>query len=83
MEELKQQIEMLKQQVESLKAEFYRNNFSTHQEFQKYSDFKTRLKVPSYNSDPSTGAVGEIIEVGGKLKICSSANNFVIVGTQS
>lgn len=77
------EIEKLKKDLQDLTDEFYRNNFSAQQDFYKYSNFKTRLKVPSYSSDPATGVVGEIIEVGGKLKICSATNVFTIVGTQS
>lgn len=86
----KQRIQFLENQVTELKkalidlnSEYYRNNFTARQDFNKYSNFTTRLKVPHYSSDPATGEVGEIIEVGGKLKICSSANTFTIVGTQT
>lgn len=67
----------------ALSEEFYRNNFSARQDFVKYSNFTTRLKVPHYSATPSTGEVGEIIEVGGKLYVCSAANTWTIVGTQS
>ena len=83
MEELKQNINNLKMEIEALKQEFYRNNFSSRQDFSKYSDFKTMLKVPSYASAPSTCQVGEVIEVSGKLKICSATNTWTTVGTQS
>lgn len=83
MDELKQQVNSLKMELESLKQEFYRNNFSSRQDFYKYSDFKTTLKVPNYSATPSTCKVGEVIEVSGKLYICSTANNWQIVGVQS
>ena len=57
------------------------------QDFNKYSRFNTRLKVPKYSSDPTVGEVGDLIEVSGKLKICTVASltapTFTIVGTQS
>lgn len=76
------QIQMLRQEVEALKAELYRGNFTGSQDFTKYVRFNTRLKVPSYAVAPTKCEVGEIIEVGGKLKICSAANTFTTVGTQ-
>lgn len=77
------QIDDLKKEVQALKDEFYRNNFTANQTFNKYSNFTTRLKVPSYSSLPSTCEVGEIVESGGKLRICSASNTWTIVGTQS
>ena len=47
------QIEMLKQQVESLQAEFYKNNFSGSQDFNKKSRFNTALVVPRYGTAPA------------------------------
>jgi hypothetical protein len=80
---LQNKLTKLQSDFDSLSSEFYKNNFSAQQDFTKKSSFVTRLKVPHYASDPTTAEVGEIIEVGGKLKICSSANTFTIVGTQS
>ena len=80
---LQSQLAQMRTDFQALSDEYYRNNFSAHQDFSKSSSFTSRLKVPHYASDPAVGEVGEIIEVGGKLKICSSANTFTIVGTQS
>lgn len=80
---LQQQIDTLKADIAALNAEFYRNNFSGRQDFTKYSNFTTRLKVPNYAATPATGEVGELIEVGGKLYICSAANTWSVVGTQT
>lgn len=82
-DEIVKNIASLQDDLKALNDEYYRNNFTAHQDFNKSSTFTTRLKVPHYASDPATGQVGEIIEVGGKLKICSSTNVFTIVGTQS
>ena len=81
--ELKKEIEQLKKDLQSLNDEFYANNFSASQDFNKYSRFNTRLKVPHYDTLPSVCEVGEIAESGGKLRICSSVNTWAIVGTQS
>lgn len=76
-------IKVLQEDLRALNAEYYLNNFSANQSFNKYSNFTTRLKVPSYSTLPATCEVGEIVESAGKLRICSSANTWSIVGTQS
>jgi len=82
-EELQREIEMLKRNFQDLSNQFYRNNFSAQQDFNKKSNFTSRLKIPSYTVAPTTAEVGELIEVSGKLYICSSANSFSLVGTQT
>jgi len=80
--QMQMQIDQLRKDLEALNNEYYKNNFSAVQDFNKKSNFTTRLKVPSYVTAPTTAEVGEIIEVGGKLYICSTANTFSLVGTQ-
>jgi len=80
--QMQMQIDQLRKDLEALNNEYYKNNFSAVQEFNKKSNFTTRLKVPSYVTAPTTAEVGEIIEVGGKLYICSTANIFSLVGAQ-
>ena len=77
------QIDKLTKDLNDLISEFYANNFSSSQDFNKYSRFNTRLKVPHYATLPTTCEVGEIAEQGGELNICSSANTWTVVGTQS
>jgi len=76
---LQEQIDILKVTIKSLSDEVYRNNFSSHQDFNKSSNFTSSLKVPHYELVPIVGEVGQIIEVGGVLYICSSPNTFTIV----
>jgi len=76
------EIEKLRQEIKDLNEEIYKNNFSSSQDFNKKSRFINRLRVPIYPSDPTTGEVGEIICVAGKLKVCSSVNTWTIVGVQ-
>lgn len=83
MDNTQEQINKLNIELQNLKNEFYLNNFSGHQDFNKFSNFTTHLKVPHYSVNPTVCEVGEIIEVGGKLKICSSSNTWTIVGSQS
>jgi len=80
---LEEKINKLTKDLTDLTNEVYSNNFSASQDFQKYSRFNTRLKIPHYDTVPSIGEIGEIIEVDGKLRICNIANTFVIVGGQS
>lgn len=74
-----EQVDALRADLTALTQEVYRNNFSSHQDFNKTSNFTTRLKIPHYEIPPLVGEVGEIIEVGGALYICSSPNTFTIV----
>jgi hypothetical protein len=81
--DIEQKIQALQQDLTALTDEFYANNFSARQDFYKFSDFKTRLKVPHYDSTPAIAEVGELCEVGGILYIASAANTWVVCGTQS
>ena len=74
-----EQLDILRADLDALNQEVYRNNFSSHQDFNKSSNFTTRLKIPHYDTVPIVGEVGEIIEVDGVLLICSSANTFTVV----
>jgi len=79
---IQQQIQDLQKKVDSLQGDYYANNFSGSQDFNKYSRFNTRLKVPHVTSLPATCEVGEIVEISGTLKICSATNTWTTVGTQ-
>ena len=81
-QELQNQIDILKKELSQLQSEYYKNNFSARQDFVKYSNFTSMIKVPSYSSLPATCQVGEICESSGKLRICSAVNTWSIVGTQ-
>lgn len=81
--DIQTQINILKSDLDALTQEVYRNNFSGHQDFSKFSNFTTRLKVPHYDTIPIIGEPGELLEAGGKLYICSSPNTFTLVGSQS
>ncbi len=82
-DELEKTVNKLKQDLESLSGDFYRNNFSSHQDFNKASFFNYRLKVPTYGVLPTTCEEGEVISFGGTLKVCSAANTWTTVGTQT
>lgn len=82
-DEHEQTIARLQSIVDALSGEFYKNNFPSSQDFQKYSRFNTRLKIPHADSVPSKCNVGELIESSGKLYICSAVNTWAVAGTQS
>ncbi len=82
-DEILKAISGMQKDLASFQQEFYKINFSGRQDFVKYSNFTTMIKVPSYSSLPATCQVGEICESGGKLKICSATNTWTTVGTQT
>ena len=67
------QIDKLRKDLDDLIAETYRNNFSASQDFNKASNFTTKLKIPKISLSQAC-EVGEIGENGGKLYLCSSTN---------
>ncbi len=79
------QIERLRRDLEDLINEVYANNFSASQDFNKYSRFNTRLRVPIYSSAPSTAEIGELYanSSNGKLYVCTAANTWTLVGSQT
>ena len=81
--DLQKKITSIEQDLKSLSDEIYTNNFSTSQDFQKYSRFNTRIKIPHSASTPATCEVGELVEVGGIAYICSAANTWSKIGLQS
>lgn len=72
------QIDDLKKQIQNLQEEYYRNNFTGSQDFNKYSRFNTRIKFPTLASSPTTCEIGEAyVNTGnGKLYVCSAANTW-------
>jgi len=84
-QELREMITKLKSELDSLSGQFYKNNFSSSQTFNKDSVFTTRLRVPVYSGAPTVAEVGDLIAVGGILYICTSASPvvFTAVGTQT
>lgn len=79
------ELDKIKSDLEKLQNAFYKNNFSTSQDFPKYSRFNSRIKVPTYATAPTTCEIGELyVNSGtGKLYVCSSANTWGLVGTQA
>jgi len=84
-DDIQLQLNSLKQDLESLTEEFYRNNFTSSQDFNKQSRFNTSLKVPTLATAPTTCEMGQVyVNSGnGKLYVCSATDTWTIVGTQS
>lgn len=76
------QIDKLTADIKALNDKIYANNFSSSQDFNKFSRFNTRLKIPHYPVLPTVCEIGELVEVGGILYIGSGINTFSKVGTQ-
>lgn len=77
------QINQLRADLAALRSEVYANNFTASQDFNKYSRFNTRLKVPTLAATPSTCEIGEVCAVSGKFYVCSAANTWTVAGTQT
>lgn len=80
---LQKTVDTLKTELKALADEFHKNNFSAHQDFQKASNFVTRLNIPKYTSLPITCETNDIVGVNGILYICQSTNIWQKVGLQS
>jgi len=72
------EIKELKQQLEALASEVHNNNFSSSQDFVKFSRFNTRVKLPTLSAAPTSCEIGEVyINSGdGKLYVCSASNTW-------
>ena len=87
--ELEQTIFKMNEELNSLSSQFYKNNFSASQVFNKDSTFTSRMRAPVFDSAPSVAEIGDLMVVGGILYICTTASVsgagaiFTVVGTQS
>lgn len=87
-QELRELVTKLQAQVDDLSGQFFKNNFSSSQQFNKAVSFTDRLRVPVFDSAPSVGEVGDIFALSnGELYVCTVASStlptFALVGTQS
>jgi hypothetical protein len=82
MDNTQEQINKLQAQLNDLSSQFYKNNFSAYQAFNKASVFSTSLQVPVFTTLPSC-EVGQICVYGGKLMVASAKDTWTIAGTQS
>lgn len=77
--DLVNRIAQLEDSLKTLQDQVSKNNFSAHQDFNKYSNFTTGLKIPHFDNLPQSCNVGELSEQNGVLYICSSQNNWTLV----
>lgn len=74
--EQQNRIAELEKKLQALNDEFYRNNFSANQDFNKMSRFNSRLKIPVVTALPATCEIGELCSYTAKLYHCSAANTW-------
>ncbi len=79
------EIAQLRADLEALTAEIYSNNFIGSQDFNKFSRFNSRLRVPLYATAPQVAEIGELYanSTNGKLYVCTAANTWTLVGQQT
>jgi len=84
-QDIQKQIDQLRSDIEALNSEYYTNNFTASQDFNKHSRFNTRLRVPVFATAPTVASIGDVYAnaTNGKLYVCTSANNWTLVGTQT
>ena len=82
LQDLENRVKKMESDFNSLSQEYYKNNFRSRQDFNKYSNFTQSLKIPNVTTFPNC-QVGELCESAGKLYICSAVNTWTLVGTQS
>jgi len=83
--DLQQQVNQLSARLEALTGEVYTNNFTSSQDFNKFTRFNTRLKVPIFAVAPTVAEIGELYanSTNGRLFVCTAANVWTLVGLQS
>ena len=81
------EIEKLRREVADLKSLILKDNFSDLVVQRKIYQFNERARFKNYNANPTFGAIGDVIVVLGKLKVCTTASStsptWTIVGTQT
>jgi hypothetical protein len=83
---LRDEIKALKTAFDEVSGQFYKNNFTSHQDFTKSCTFSSKLKIPVYTTLPTCEA-GEIIAYSTlgtyKLMLATDVDTWTVVGTQS
>jgi hypothetical protein len=74
--DLEKEIDALNKSLSDLTQEYYRNNFTSNQDFNKFSRFNSRLRVPRVSALSATCEVGEVCSFGTKLYHCSASNTW-------
>ena len=75
--ELQKRIEKLERDLQDLTDEVYRTNFSAQQDFPKYANFTTGLRIPVYTRTPAKGDIGEVVALtSGSYYACKATNTW-------
>lgn len=83
---LQEQLEKTKRDLDSISQQFYKNNFTSHQDFTKSCNFSDKIKLPVFTTLPTceAGQVCVYSTAGTyKLMVATATNTWTIVGTQS
>lgn len=76
-------IASLERDLINLRAEFYRNNFTSNRDENKFVRFNSRVKAPKFSALPATCEVSEYGVFNGIFYVCSATNTWTKVGTQT
>lgn len=80
---MQEEIFKLQQQINDLTEKIDRDNFSKLQVNAKDVYFEKRVRLFNKSANLAVCQTGELSVVGGKLYICSAANTWTVVGTQT
>lgn len=70
------QIDNLRRELQELTEEVYRGNFTSQQDFTKYSNFTSKIKIPVVTALPATCEIGELVSYNAKLYHASALNTW-------
>lgn len=80
---MQEELDQLKRQVADLTQQVIKDNFSKLDIFIKDVAFEKKIKVFNKTANLAVCETGELSVVAGKLYICSAANTWTVVGTQT
>lgn len=87
--ELQARVVKLESDFNNFSQQFYKNNFSSSQVFNKDCVFTGRLQAPVHSSAPSVAEVGDISCISSQLFMCTTSGTvaspaiWTLVGSQS
>lgn len=89
LQELEAQLVKMRGEIADLTGQFYKNNLSNTQVFNKDCVFNGRMKPPVFSTTPTVAEIGDLFSTtAGNLYICTTASTggsgavFTLVGSQ-
>lgn len=80
---MQEEIQKLQQQINELNERIDTDNFSKLKVEMKDVYFEKKVRLFNKSANLAVCQTGELSVVGGKLYICSAANTWTVVGTQT